>query len=219
MPNRCRICCDPKLSAQAQMWALAGVADREVGRRLGLDKSLVNRHRIKHILEPLQHQLALAGRGAEPQRQREKLAAAVVAGEPSTQDLVEAVLGLRSQMAKMSAIEQRLERMAAVAENQGAATVVAALAGQQLRGVEVGARLASLPAFVPQRMMGEVAPGTTFAVNILFSDGKQETISVATPTVPRTPVDQGATGVYTNDHTTTDEDHQPEYDPLGALDD
>jgi hypothetical protein len=214
MPNRCRICCDPKLRAQAQTWALAGVPDREVARRLGIGKSLISRHRVNHILEPLKQQLALAGRGAEPQREREKLAAAVASTEPSTSDLVEAVLGLRSQMAKMSAIEQRLERMADIAEKQGAATAVAALAGQQLKGVEVGARLASLPSFVPQRLGGDVAPGAVFAVNIMFSDGKQETISVSTPAVPRTAIEQEDGAADTGD-----EDQAPdqEYDPVDDL--
>jgi hypothetical protein len=182
-PNsgKCRICGDPRLAEQAKTFALAGIADREVSRRMGISKSVVNRHRLRHVVAPLQHQLALAGMGAEPKRQREELAAAVASDAPSTAVLVESVLGLRAQTERMISIWSHLERAVVAAETQGAHTAVAALAGQQLKSVEVGSRLAAIPTFVPTRIAEQLAPGAPpFQVNIHFSStGKTETISLA----------------------------------------
>jgi hypothetical protein len=199
MSRACIICSDQRLAAQVQSLVLAGVADREIGRRLSLDKGAVNRHKLLHILEPLRHQLAIAGRDSEPQRERKKLAtAAKASSEISTPDLVEAVLGLRAQLGRMVSIEARLERAATAAEAQGAFPAVAQVASQQLRAVELGGKIAGLPGLVPQRLVGDVVPGTTFEVNIHLG-GHVETISMSTPAtthpvIDADPEDQAANG-------------------------
>ena len=162
----------------------AGVADREVARQLGVDKSLVTRHRRRHVLVPMQQQIALVGKGDEARLERAKLAAAAASDAPSTADLVAAHLGLQAQMAKLTAIESRLERMAAAAEEARSPNGVATLAAQQLRGIRVGGQLAQLPGFVPARAVDQVGrAGPRFAVSIIFTGaGRQETIAL-TPTI------------------------------------
>lgn len=180
MSNPCRICSDPSWSEQAGHWALNGVSDREVARRLGIDKSLVTRHRQRHVIAPLQHRLAIAGKGDVPRQEREELAAAASSSAPSTKAVVAAAIGLQAQVKKLEVIEGRLERMATVAEAGQSPTSVATLAAQQLRGVEVGSRLAGIGSYAPQRASDHIAAGTRFEVSIVFSGANRtETISVA----------------------------------------
>ncbi len=60
---------------------------------------------------------------------------------------------------------------------------VAQVAAQQLRSVEVGAKVAGLGGYAPARAADQATVGTTFSVTIQFSDGTVERI---------TPIDEPA---------------------------
>ncbi len=162
---------------QAENWVREGIADREVARRLGVDKSLVTRHRQRHVIAPMQHQLAIAEKAAAPQRQRQRLAAAASADAPTPAEFVEAFFGLKAQAEKLQRIEDRLERMAALAEDNQSPNGVAQVAAQQLRGVEVGAKVAGVGGYAPARAADQAAGGQTFSINILFGNGTVERIT------------------------------------------
>lgn len=180
MSNPCRICCKPGWSERADQWACEGVSDREVARRLGVNKSLVTRHRRRHFVAPMQHQLAITEKGATAQKQRERLAAAASVDALTPAEFVEAFFGLKAQAEKLQRIEDRLERMAALAEESQSPNGVAQVAAQQLRSVEVGAKVAGVGVYAPAALATGQSSGSVFAVNIIFSDGKAETISVRT---------------------------------------
>ena len=181
MSNPCRICVNPEWAEQARIWGTTGVADREVARRLGVDKSLVTRHRRRHVLVPMQQQIALIEKGDEARRERAQIAEALAADAPSTAALVAAHLSLQAQVKKLEIIEARLERMAVQAEAGGSPAGVAVLSAQALRGVEVGSRLAGIGAYAPPRSPTQPAyVPNRFAVNIVFSGaGRTETIALA----------------------------------------
>jgi hypothetical protein len=222
MPRPCLICSSGVKSAKAAELVSAGLSDQAVANALNMldpysppmSYMAVSRHRRLHIMKAAQEQLAIVGKGAGPRQERQQLATAAASDAPTPAQFVEAFFGLKAQAEKLQRIEDRLERMAVAAETNGSSTGVAALSAQALRGIETGAKLAALPGFVPQRLTGDTAPGTTFEVNIMFSDGKQETISVTTPTVPRTVIDQ-----VDHDADAGDEDQapDPEYDPVDLL--
>jgi hypothetical protein len=123
----------------------------------------VNRHRRRHILGPLQAAAAALDKGRAIRQQRTQQLAAIGQGDPAA--IVTAVLGMQAQVEKMQRIEARLERVADAAEQGGSPSGVAAIAGQQLRGVEVGARLAGIPAFVPRRE----DPGTPAVFSLVIN--------------------------------------------------
>ena len=116
MANPCRICANPAWTEKANNWVKEGVSDREVARRLGCDKSLVTRQRQNHFIKPLQDQLAIAAKGAAPEKQRQELAEAAAVDSPTPAQFVEAHFGLRAQAEKLQRIEERLRRMVAVAK-------------------------------------------------------------------------------------------------------
>ena len=177
MTNPCRICANPEWLEKANTWAREGVSDREVARRLGLNKSLVTRHRQNHVIKPLQDQLAIAGKGAPAREKRRQLAAAAATDAPPPAQFVEAYFGLRAQAEKLQRIEERLERMAALAEETKSPHGVAQVAAQQLRSVEVGARVAGTGGYGAQKVStGNGAE--VFSVNIFLGG---ETIAISVP--------------------------------------
>jgi hypothetical protein len=122
--------------------------------------------------------LAIADKGAAPQRQRENLAVAAASSDtPTPAEFVEAFFGLKAQAEKLQRIEDRLERMAVAAETGGSPSGVAVLSAQALRGIETGPKLAGLPGFVPARGADQVTAGTKFSVVIQLGDGIVERIT------------------------------------------
>lgn len=144
MSKVCRICANPSWPEQVQSWVHEGVTDRAIARRLSIGKSLVTRHPVNHIIKPLAHTLAIAERGAAVQRQRHEIATTAAADAPTPAQFVEAFFGLKAQADKLQRIEDRLERVAVLAEESASPNAVAQMAAQQLRSVEVGNRLAGI---------------------------------------------------------------------------
>jgi hypothetical protein len=142
---------------------------------------------MEHLIKPLQNRLAIIDkeRGTRQERQeREAIAQAAASDEPPVAALVEAALGTRALLKKLGSIEERLERMGSHAEAQGSPTGVAAIAGQQIRGLEFGAKLGGHPNFLPPRTIAQSGEAAQFAVNIIFNDtGKVESITTTSRTV------------------------------------
>jgi hypothetical protein len=138
----------------------------------------VQRHRTNHILKPAQDRLAIVSKGAGPRQERQQLATAAASDAPSPQDYADAFFGLKAQAEKLSRIEERLERMAAAAEGAGSSSGVAQLAAQQLRSVEVGAKLAGSGGYAPGKGPGEGGTGTHFAVNIHLNGRVERVVQV-----------------------------------------
>lgn len=178
MGTTCKLCCLEQPVVEAAF--ASGVSDRAIARRFNVSAMSVGRHRKLHLLKVAQDRVTLLAKDSAARQQRQELAAAAASDTPSTQALIEATLGLRRQMEKLTSIEERLERMATFAEGAGSPTGVAALAAQQFRGIETGARLAGIGGFAPAAQAG--APpraGPVFSITMVFpSAGRQETISV-----------------------------------------
>jgi hypothetical protein len=181
--NPCRVCANPAWSDQVGHWVGEGLADREIGRRLGVSKSLVSRHRQRHILVPMQHQAAVVAKGAGAQRERQQLARAAACDAPTPAQVTAAFLGLDAIASDISRIAQRLDASAGEAAAAGQHGGHAALAGQLLRQAELRARLGGHDRPAPTK--GE---GAVFSVQIVFSGGRVEHIA-ATPDSGRRTID------------------------------
>jgi hypothetical protein len=145
------------------------------------------------MLAPTRHRTALLAKDREARRERKELAAAAASDAPSTAALVEATLGLGAQIGKLNSIEERLERMAAAAEASQSTQGVAVLSGQQLRGIETGAKLAGVGGIAPRSAEAAV-PGERFSVTILLGDQRETTIATVVEPHPlvieQEPIDQ-----------------------------
>lgn len=192
MPNLCKICTYPDQEAVRVAFA-ANVTDRALAQRFGVSAMSISRHRRAHLVAPLRAAVAALDRGRAHQEQRAKQRAAIAQADPVA--ITEAI-GMSAQVAKLIAIEQRLERMAAASETNGSATGVAVLSAQALRGIETGAKLAALPGFVPQRSIEGVSGEAKFAVHIVFSNGVNESISFGqAPPIEHPRLDAGSVRV------------------------
>jgi hypothetical protein len=186
MPRPCLICSDNRKLAKAAELISAGNSDQAVANTLNaltpdaqpMSYMAVSRHRRMHIMKATQDRLAVVSKGAAPRQERQQLAAAAAAGAPTPQAFVEAFFGLKAQAEKVQWIEDRLERMAAVAEENKSPGGVATVAAQQLRSVETGARLAGTGGYAPQKAIG-AGGGAQFVVNFTFSGGRTQTITAA----------------------------------------
>jgi len=186
MPRPCLICSDNRKLAKAADLIAAGNSDQAVANALNaitpnghpMSYMAVSRHRRMHIMKATQDRLAIVSKGAAPRQERQQLAVAAATGAPTPQAFVEAFFGLKVQAEKVQWIEDRLERMAAVAEDNQSPGGVATVAAQQLRSVETGARLAGTGGYAPQKANG-VTDGAQFIVNFTFSGGRTQTITAA----------------------------------------
>jgi hypothetical protein len=165
-------------------WTSEGVPDREIARRLGADKSAVNRHRRFHIVKPNLDRAAIIAKDREAREHRRELAVAAASHEPPVSVLVESLLGLKAQALKIQNIEARLENLSRVAEGDKALGAAAQLAGAQLRSVEVGSRLAGTGGYAPQRTPTAGAPGERFSISIILGDKETHITTVAQPQPP-----------------------------------
>lgn len=144
--------------------------------------------------------LAIAGKGAAPRQERQRLADAADSDSPTPAQFVEAFFGLKAQAEKLQRIEDRLERVAVLAEDSASPNAVAQVAAQQLRSVEVGARVAGVGGYSLQRAP-ELAGGQTFSINIHFAS-TGETVSIS-PVLGSVPTD--ITGIDEDDAADPDE--------------
>jgi hypothetical protein len=191
MPRPCLICSDGRKSQKVAELIGRGLSDERVADTLNklfprqpVSFMAVNRHRKSHLLPQTQDGLALVAKDRDARARRQELAAAAAADTPSTQALVEATLGIRAQVKKLGDIEERLARVANAAEREGAFAGVAALAGQQLRGLEYGSRLAGHPGFTPRANDGAGgADGRRFS--IVINLGPEKTVSINATPVPQ----------------------------------
>lgn len=175
MAQPCLICSNSEKTKLAAELISAGLSDTAVAARLGgTSRAGVQRHRTNHIIKPAEQQLAIIGKGTALRQDRQQLAQAAAADALAPQAIVDALLGIKAQAEKLGAIEARLERMATLAEAGKSAGGVAQLAAQQLRSVEVGAKLAGVGGYAPGRATAEGA-NAVFSVTINFG-GEQRTI-------------------------------------------
>jgi hypothetical protein len=178
MPRPCLVCTHPDRNA-IETLICTGASDYDVGRRFDLERVSIGRHRRLHLIKPAQDRLAILARdSAERQRRQELATTAASADGPSPAEFVEAFFGLKAQAEKLQRIEDRLERMASLAEDNQSPNGVAQVAAQQLRSVEVGAKVAGVGGYGAQRGT-EPGSGQTFSINILFSSGEQVSITPA----------------------------------------
>jgi hypothetical protein len=155
----------------------AGATDQAIADKLGgMSRMAVARHRQNHVIKPAQDRLALISKGAGPRQERQQLAEAAAADAPSPQAFADAFLGLKAQAEKLAVIEARLERMQAFAEAGKSSNAVAQLSAQQLRAVEVGAKLSGAGGYAPSKP-AEAGGGTVFAINFIFSNGHRERLA------------------------------------------
>jgi hypothetical protein len=145
--------------------------------RLGIDKSLVTRHRQRHVIAPLRHQLAIADKGDVARRERVQLAQAAAAEAPTPGQLSAAFLSLDGIAADLRATCERLERQAVGAEQDGQRLAVAALSQAQIRSAETRAKLSGVGGYAPPRTT-EVPAREKFSIVIQFSGGRSEEIAV-----------------------------------------
>jgi hypothetical protein len=163
-------------------------SDYEVGRRIGIPQSSVDRHRRNHMLKPAQDRAAILAKGAGPRAEFEELARAAAAGEPSAAELVESAVGARRQVEKLLQIEGRLHRMANTAEEHSHFSGAAAIANAQIRGLEYGSRLSGDRSFISRTSEGVgTSAGTPFSITINLGGtegGVDKTIKISTVPTP-----------------------------------
>jgi len=176
MARPCLVCTHPSRHAIEELNS-AGASDYEVGRRFDLERVSIGRHRRLHLIKPAQDRLAVLAKDSVERQQRKNLAAVASSDTPTATQFVEAFFGLKAQAEKLQRIEDRLERMAALAEDNQSPNGVAQVAAQQLRSVEVGAKVAGVGGFAPARVADQAAGGQTFSINILFGNGTVERIT------------------------------------------
>jgi hypothetical protein len=186
MPRPCLICSSELKTAKAAELMAAGLSDQAVANVLNeIDRSspamsymAVSRHRRLHIVKTAQERLAIVTKGNAARRDRTQVAAAAAADAPTPAQFVEAFFGLKAQAEKLQRIEDRLERMAALAEESQSPNGVAQVAAQQLRSVEVGAKVAGIGGYGTQRAPEQGGGAEKFQIKIVFQGaGRTETIS------------------------------------------
>jgi hypothetical protein len=175
----CKICIDPRRGEIDAALLSGALSDRAIGRRFNLAHATVSRHKQDHILAVANAQLRLVTRAEVERQQREELLAAAASDAPSTSALVEAHLGLRATTLKLVDIDETLVWETAHAARVHNATGVAALSGQRLRGIELGAKIAGIYPTPTAAAGGERGP--KWEINMIFPNaGRTETITVMT---------------------------------------
>jgi hypothetical protein len=158
---------------------MGGISDREVSRRYGIPCASVQRHRVRHIIKPARDKIAILEKVSEGARQRQELAEAAASDEPSIDQLLEAAVGTRAMVNRYNAIQGSLGRSRVRAEEDGAHTAVAAIAGQQFKGMEFGAKLYGHPGFRPAALAGQTSERTIFKIDMVFQgSGKTESFGI-----------------------------------------
>jgi hypothetical protein len=182
MAQRCRVCSHPEHQLIDSLLT-SGTPDLQIAKRFGIETVSVGRHRRAHLLKPTQDRLAILSKDSAARQERQMLAEAAASDAPSTQALIEATLGMRRQMEKLISIEQRLERMSAAAESASSSAGVAQLSAQQLRSIEVGAKLGSVGGYKPPSVVSPMADKATVSIEFVFQNAPKETIALTSSPV------------------------------------
>jgi hypothetical protein len=209
----CVICSSMEKTRIAAEMIADGASDQAIATRIGgLHRMAVNRHRRAHVVLPPATITRAKGRRPAPcstpplaSPPRPVLPApalpapaASASSVPPTAsaptDPASVALGVARQAEKLARVEDRLERMATLAEQNGSPGQVATLSAAQLRAVETGAKLAGVGGFAPQKAQG-VESGQSFVVNFHFSGARTETVACGVPAEPAPVIDGGAEDV------------------------
>jgi hypothetical protein len=195
----CKLCADSHTMKRAAQLIAEGVSDQSIADQLGLagaaGRMVVQRHRTRHVEAPARAVAEAASKGRQAVTRREGLVAAAEAG-----DLAAAFIGLEEIAADLKRVRDRLERAAEAAEVDQQRLAVASLSGQQLRAVEVRAKLGGVGGYAtPRNDKSDAAP---FVLNIVFSGGRTQRIEgvpidpddPAFNAVPARPVSIGRAG-------------------------
>jgi hypothetical protein len=183
MSRVCNICRRLDRAEIDRLLSSGDVSDHAVARRFKIGRSSITRHRQRHILKPLADQAALLARDAAEKRQRKALAQAVTADQPSTATLIETHLGARATVEKLVDIDKTLVQEIGHHVTTHNGTAVAALSGQRIRGVEVGAKIAGVGGYRPTVMEAGGAAGMNrWSIQIIMPNANRtETINVVGP--------------------------------------
>ena len=177
MPRPCLICSDSRKLAKAAEMIAGGNSDQAVANTLNaltpdqppMSYMAVLRHRRAHVVAPARALAEAADKGREVAEQRAQVLAAAEAGDPS------AFVALANIVADLRKVHERLERTANAAEDDNQRLAVASLSAQQLRAAEVRAKIGGVGGYSPKA--ASAGEGTTFQLNINFSNGRTETIT------------------------------------------
>jgi hypothetical protein len=146
----------------------SGASDGAIAASLGCHRLTILRHRQNHIVAPARALMEAANKGRDAQVQRQEIEAAAEAGDPA------AWLGLTAVVADLKKVNARLERTAEAAEAGGRELAVASLSSQQLKAVEVRAKMGNVGSYGQrQREGGDFRP---FVLQINFGDGRTDRI-------------------------------------------
>jgi hypothetical protein len=192
MAQRCSVCTNPNRQA-IETAICTGITDEAVARQFGIQRVSVGRHRRNHIIRAAHDRLAILTRDAPLREERQLLAAAASADEAPIDEVVKASLGTRALLKKLNNIENRLERVADLAEQAGSPTGVAVLAGQQIRSLEFGAKLGGHPNFRPPTAIPQHSDRPVVSIEMVFKNsGTRETIDLIGKVVDGDKFDPGA---------------------------
>jgi hypothetical protein len=178
------------------MALISGIDDYAVARNFGLKRPAVQRHRVNHLMRAAQDRLAILAKGAEAREERQQLAeAATSSDEPPIEAQLEAIVGTRALLNQYNEVQGSLGRSRTQAEEAGAYTAVAAISGQQFRGMEFGAKLAGNRNFLPASTAPQANTQGVWSINMVFENaGKSETINVLKTVVDGDVSDPNAVG-------------------------
>jgi hypothetical protein len=180
MARSCLICSDSAKLAKAAQLVAAGSSDQAIANALNamtpslppMSYMAVLRHRQNHIVAPAKALADAALKGREVAAQRAQLIGAAEAGDPA------AFLALAAIVDGLRRTDERLERVAASAEQDGQRLAVSALSAQQIRMGEMKAKLGGHGSYGQARTPGD-SPGRPFQINIIFSNAQRtETIAM-----------------------------------------
>jgi len=153
MGRPCWVCSNRERADKVAELVYRGLSDRAIADVLNAerppDRPRVSRRRSAGIADCIMSRQSRTGslfwtknahaRAAREERQR--LVEAAAADTFTTEQLIEATIGVRALMVEVSDITIGLKRMATVAEAAQSPRDYAAVSGQRLRGVEVGAKI------------------------------------------------------------------------------
>jgi hypothetical protein len=152
-----------------------GATDVAIGKAVGVGRMSATRHRVNCVLAPAKALAEAAGKGREVAEQRAQVMAAAQAGDPM------AFVALQAIVDDLRKVHDRLERQADAADKADERTAVTALSAQQLRAMEVRAKLGGAGGYATPKTAD--TGGVPFSLIMNFSGVPPQTIT-AMPVEP-----------------------------------